>query len=162
MISRSQNDLGIILVLVDIRSAHNVGALFRTADAAGVEKIYLVGYTPAPRDRFGRPVKEIAKTALGAERIVAWERVKEAGEIISKLKKTNIKIIALEQSEQSVDYKTIKLTGSTAIILGNEVVGLPPEILDQCDTIAEIPMRGQKESLNVAVAAGILLFCLLE
>lgn len=152
----------VVLVLVDIRSAHNVGSIFRTADAAGVRKIYLTGYTPAPLDRFGRPVKEIAKTALGAEQSVAWEKVGEINEFLKTLKDEQFKIIALEQAENSVDYKQVKITGPTAIVLGNEVGGLPPAILKLCDLVAEIPMRGQKESLNVAVAAGIFLFRLLD
>ncbi|MEA1929519.1 MAG: TrmH family RNA methyltransferase [Patescibacteria group bacterium] len=148
----------ISLVLVDIRSAHNVGAIFRTADAAGVKKIYLVGHTPAPLDRFDRPVKEIAKTALGAEDSVAWEKADSVGALIANFKEPNVETIALEQSPKSVDYKKVEIAGPTAIIVGNEVDGLPEEVLGQCDVVAEIPMRGQKESLNVSVATGVFLF----
>jgi tRNA G18 (ribose-2'-O)-methylase SpoU len=150
------------LILHDLRSNHNVGSIFRTADAIGIDKIYLTGYTPAPRDRFGRVNKEIAKTALGAERSVPWEYVADIFELIKKLKSENCQILALEQAENSLDYKVIKLTEPAAIIVGNEVKGVDPAILRECDQIVEIPMRGGKESLNVAVASGILLFRLLD
>lgn len=146
------------LILHDIRSALNVGSIFRTADACGVSKIYLTGYTPAPVDQFKRENKEIAKTALGAEKTIEWEKVDDVQELISKLGARSVKLVALEQSTNAIDYKEIKISGPTAIILGNEVGGISPEILEKCDTIAEIPMRGEKESLNVAVAAGIALF----
>lgn len=139
-----------------------MGSIFRTADAAGVSKIYLTGYTPAPRDKFERVNKEIAKTALGAEQSVKWKKVENVQDQISKLKREGYKIVALEQAENSVDYCQAKLAGPTALILGNEVGGVEPEILAECDQIIEIPMRGEKESLNVSVAAGIALFRLLE
>lgn len=154
----------VCLILDNIRSTHNVGAIFRTADAAGVKKIYLTGYTPAPLDRFGRPVPEIEKTALGAEKTIAWEQVENIDDLISRLKKENFKIIAVEQAENSVDYKTVKIgdDDKVAFIFGNEVDGLSPETLSQCDIIAEIPMRGAKESLNVSVSAGVALFRMLN
>lgn len=151
-----------ILILHNIRSSHNVGSIFRTADAAGVAKIYLVGYTPAPTDRFGRLVKEIAKTALGAEKSVPWEKYSRISPLFTKFLASSFQLLALEQSAKSIDYRTIKLSGPTAVILGNEVRGLPKKILDQCDLVAEIPMHGKKESLNVSVAAGIFLFRLLD
>lgn len=156
--------LNINLILPNLRSAHNVGAIFRTAEAAGVAKIYLTGYTPAPLDRFGRSEPAIAKTALGAEQLVAWESVPDIEKLISKLKVSNFKIIALEQTKDSVDYRQVreKVAGNVAIIFGNEVGGVEQQILSQCDLVAEIPMRGQKESLNVATAAGIFLFSLLS
>jgi tRNA G18 (ribose-2'-O)-methylase SpoU len=138
-----------------------VGAIFRTADAAGISKIFLVGITPAPLDRFGRERKDIAKSALGAEKTVPWESVKTIKPILNKLKKEKYKIIAIEQSPKAIDYKKVKLPNKSAIILGNEVKGLPQSILNQCDVIAEIPMRGKKESLNVSVATGIALFRIL-
>lgn len=150
-----------ILILHNIRSVYNVGAIFRTADAAGVEKIYLTGYTPSPLDRFGRVRKDIAKTALGAEKTVLWESESDVQKIISKLKSEHFKILALEQSENSVDYKTFKTTVNSALILGEERYGITEDILKQCDTVIEIPMRGQKESLNVSVATGIALFRIL-
>jgi len=160
------------LILHNIRSNHNVGSIFRTADAVGVEKIYFCGYTPAPIDRFGRSVKEIKKTALGAEKNIPWEQVSDIQLIIEKLKKENFEVVALEQAKNSIDYKTYKPKKDFALIVGNEVGGVPDDVLKLCDKIIEIPMRGKltrnrhhgdghKESLNVSVATGVALFRLL-
>lgn len=146
-----------IIILHDIRSVYNVGAIFRTADAAGISKIYLTGLTPTPLDRFGRKRKDLTKTALGAEDSVLWQKKENIEILISDLKKEKFKIIAIEQAKNSVDYKKIK-GQKLAIIMGNEVDGIPEEILKKCDCVAEIPMNGQKESLNVSVATGIALF----
>ncbi len=151
----------IFLILHNVRSLHNVGAIFRTADGAGVSKIYLTGYTPTPVDIFGKTRKEIKKTALGAEKTVAWEKYKDIGKLISKLKKEKIKIIALEQSPEAINYKKLKPKYPIALILGNEVRGISKQILNKCNSVIEIPMRGKKESLNVSVAAGVALFELL-
>ena len=151
-----------ILILDNIRSAHNVGSLFRTADAVGIQKMYLVGITPAPLDRFKRPRPDIAKAALGAEKTMSWESVKTLAPLVTKLKKDGYTIIAIEQSSTSVDYKKVRLGKKTAFILGNEVTGISPQILKKCDIIAEIPMKGGKESLNVSVSGGIALFRMLE
>lgn len=148
----------ICLILHNLRSAQNVGALFRVADAVGVSKIYLTGYTPAPLDRFGRPNKEVAKTALGAENYIEWEVSKSISRLINNLKASSYKLFALEQSKKSVDFRKVKIKGPTAVIAGNEIRGVSKSILDRCDLTAEIPMRGRKESLNVAVAASIVLF----
>ncbi len=150
-----------ILILNDIRSIENVGAMFRTADAAGVDKIYLVGYTPAPIDRFGRKRGDLAKSALGAEEFVKWESKKSILPLLTKLKKDKFLVIAIEQDEKSVDYKKVKLGAKNAFIVGTEVTGIPKNILKKCDIIAEIPMKGQKESLNVSVATGVALFRIL-
>jgi tRNA G18 (ribose-2'-O)-methylase SpoU len=151
-----------VLVIPDIRSALNVGAIFRTADACGISKIYLTGFTPCPTDKFGRVQKDIAKSALGAETWISWEYKKTLLPLISKLKKDGYTIIALEQDENSVDYRKIKLPKKAAFILGPEVSGLSKNILDKCDHIAEIPMYGKKESLNVSVACGVALFRILK
>lgn len=151
-----------ILILPDIRSAENVGAIFRTADAVGMDKIYLVGITPAPKDRFGRARSDIAKSALGAEVSVVWEQREDLVELISELKNQGYKIIALEQDENSIDYKNVEVGEKNTFILGAEVKGLPKEILSLCDTIAEIPMKGGKESLNVSVAFGVAIYRLLN
>ncbi len=151
-----------IIILNDIRSVENVGAMFRTADAAGINKIYLTGYTPTPLDRFGRKRKDIAKSALGAEEFVEWEQVKNTSTLITKLKKEGFQIIAIEQDAKSIDYKKVKLKNKNAFIVGTEVTGIPKNILKKCDVIAEIPMRGKKESLNVSVALGIVLFRILN
>ncbi|MEI7709332.1 MAG: TrmH family RNA methyltransferase [bacterium] len=147
-----------ILILHDIRSVENVGAMFRTADAAGINKIYLTGYTPTPLDRFGRKRGDLAKSALGAEEFVAWEQVKSITTILSKLKQDGFFIIAIEQDDKSVDYKKLRLKNKNAFLVGTEVTGIPKYILEKCDVIAEIPMKGKKESLNVSVACGIALF----
>ncbi len=151
-----------ILILHDVRSVENVGAIFRTADAAGIDKIYLTGYTPAPLDRFGRKRKDLAKSALGAEEFVKWEQKKNILPLISKLKQEKYKIIAIEQDENSVDYKKVKTGEKNAFLVGTEVSGIPQNILKRCDIIAEIPMKGEKESLNVSVATGIALFGILK
>ncbi|HTH93102.1 MAG TPA: TrmH family RNA methyltransferase [Candidatus Paceibacterota bacterium] len=151
-----------ILILPDIRSAQNVGSLFRTADACGIQEIYLVGITPAPTDKFGRANSAIAKTALGAEQTIPWKYIATLAPLLTKLKKENVKTIAIEQSDRSIDYKKVKGSKSVAFILGNEVDGLPKKILDRVDIVAEIPMSGKKESLNVSVAGGIALFRILN
>lgn len=163
-----------VLILHNIRSNHNVGAIFRTADCAGISKIYLTGYTPTPLDKFGREVGEIKKTALGAEKTIVWEKEKNIGKILKKLKAEDFQIIAIEQDKNSIDYKTVSASGGKlAFILGNEVKGLYKKILDKCDLVAEIPMRGKfvrnrqkdqngKESLNVSVSAGVALFRILN
>ena len=150
-----------ILILDNIRSTHNVGSIFRTADASGISKIYLLGYTPSPVDRFGRKRKDVAKSALGAEETIEWESIKseEIKDFIKKIKEEEgFQIISLEQSDNSTDYKDIKTEEKVAVVLGNEVDGVSVDILDLSDVIAEIPMEGEKESLNVSVATGVLLF----
>lgn len=150
------------LILHNIRSAENAGSLFRTADAFGIEKIFLTGYTPAPVDRFKRPVSKIAKTALGAEQTVPWERA-EIPELVQGLKKEGVRVIALEQDPHAIPISTYVRNlgfGQWALIVGNEVEGVDSETLALCDDIVEIPMQGQKESLNVAVAAGVALYAL--
>ncbi len=150
----------IIAILHNIRSLHNVGSMFRTADGAGVAKIYLIGYTPAPTDIFGKPRPEISKTALGAEKSVPWESKRDIGKLIADLKKQGFLILTLEQAKNSIPYNKLKLKAGAkvALIAGNEVRGVAPSILKKCDKILEIPMRGKKESLNVSVAFGIAVF----
>jgi len=152
----------IYLILHNIRSLYNVGSIFRTGDASGVEKIYLTGYTPAPIDRFGKIRPQITKTALGAEKFVKWEHYKNISTLIKKLKKEKFNLIAVEQSLKSINYKKLKPRFPIVLIFGNEVRGLSKEILKKCDKIIEIPMQGKKESLNVSVAAGIVLFSLIN
>lgn len=147
-----------IVILHNIRSVENVGSMFRTADAAGASKIYLTGYTPAPLDRFGRKRKDLAKSALGAEEFVKWEQVKNISPLLTKLQKFGFQIIAVEQDESSIDYRKVKPKSKNAFVMGAEVGGIPKNILKKCNIIAEIPMRGQKESLNVSVALGVVLF----
>lgn len=155
-----------ILILDDIRSTQNVGAIFRTADAVGIDKIYLTGYTPAPIDRFGKKRGDIAKSALGAEETMNWEQKRSNSLLLKKLKKEGFCIIAIEQDKNSVDYKKvpkmIKENNKIAFIVGTEVTGIPKNILKLCDIVAEVPMKGKKESLNVSVATGIALFRILD
>lgn len=151
-----------ILILENIRSAQNVGAIFRTADAAGVSKIYLIGVTPSPIDRFGRKRTDVSKSALGAEETIAWESKKLTCPLIRKLKREGYQIIALEQDLKSVDYKKVKAKNKFALIVGAEVLGIDKKTLRDSDVIAEIPMKGKKESLNVSVSLGVALFQLLK
>jgi tRNA G18 (ribose-2'-O)-methylase SpoU len=146
------------LILENIRSAENVGAIFRTADAASISKIFLVGTTPAPIDRFGRKRKDIEKSALGAEESVLWKYVATSLPLLKKLKKEGFLIVAIEQSPQSIDYKKVCIKQKTVFVLGSEVSGISKKVLSFSDVVAEIPMRGKKESLNVSVVAGISLF----
>jgi len=148
----------ITMVLDNVRSVHNVGSIFRTSDALGVNKIFLCGCTPTPKDRFGRERKDLAKVALGAEKNIEWEYFKTTEEAVKKLKKEKFQIIALEQSENSIDYKKVKTKNKAAIILGEEVHGLNKNVLDLADVVMEIPMRGIKESLNVSVSFGVAAF----
>lgn len=142
------------LILPDIRSAHNVGAMFRTADACGVTQIFLVGYTPIP------PRPDIAKVALGADTWVPWKQYKNLKILIKNLHKKGVRLIALEKNETSGDIGEVKLKKGEpiALIVGNEVDGVAPEILALCDDVLHIPMYGKKESLNVSIAAGIAMY----
>jgi len=144
------------LILPDIRSCHNVGAMFRTADAFGVDKIFLVGYTPHP------PKPQIDKVALGAEKWVEWEGCDDLKKLIKKLKKENFKIIGLERTKKSekIEDLRLKINQSVALIVGNEVEGIKPSILKLCDRVVHIPMMGKKESLNVSIAGGIAMYLL--
>jgi tRNA G18 (ribose-2'-O)-methylase SpoU len=148
----------IYVVLDNIRSCYNVGAIFRTADAVGVTKIYLTGYTPTPIDRFGRVVPEIAKTALGASARVPWEQVSEIDVVISKLAKEGVMVAAVEQTPAAVSLYETKCSGAVALIFGNEVSGVSPAALEASQCHIELPMYGTKESLNVSVTAGIVLY----
>lgn len=142
----------------NVRSAYNVGALFRTADGAGISHLYLTGITPTPTDRFGRVQKEINKTALGAEQFVAWEYCKQPSTLLRRLKNEGWTIVGVEQDARAVNYRGYQASRKTLFVFGAEVKGLSKQLRDQCDSLIEIPMRGSKESLNVSVAAGIVLY----
>jgi len=157
------------VLLHNIRSTQNVGAILRTCDAVGVDKVFFSGITPCPVDRFGRKRSDVAKSALGAEDSVSWEVLEEKGKSVTdflrEMKNDGFQIVALEQAENSVDYKEINEkfpADRRVVILGNEVEGVSKEILEMCDVIGEIPMLGQKESLNVSVSFGIFIFRILE
>jgi len=164
-----------LLILHNIRSIHNVGSIFRTADAAGVSQIILTGYTPTPLDRFGRERKDFVKVSLGAEKSVPWKAAKQLTPVLKKFKKDGYTVLAIEQNKKSTSLfeyvhnlrrsevgTPTKASRKVAVVLGNEVLGISPQSLKYADYILEIPMHGKKESLNVAVAAGIALFALLK
>ncbi|MEI7750416.1 MAG: TrmH family RNA methyltransferase [Candidatus Moraniibacteriota bacterium] len=154
------------LILHNIRSAHNVGAMFRTADGAGVSKIFLSGYTQVPAEQDKRWMtnaeKSLAKTALGAEYAVSWEKVGDISEFLKRIRTEKHAIIALETGTGSVDYRSFAPDGDAVLIVGNETEGIDPAILSVCDAIISLPMRGAKRSLNVSVATGIALFSLMS
>jgi tRNA G18 (ribose-2'-O)-methylase SpoU len=148
----------IIIILDDIRSLHNIGSVFRTADAFLIEKIYLCGITATP------PHKEIQKTALGATDTVAWEHQESVTELIKKLKSENVTVLAIEQVEGAflLDDFSIDTTKKYALIFGNEVYGVAQEAVVLCDGCIEIPQLGTKHSLNIAVSAGIVIWDLFK
>lgn len=150
------------LILHDIRSTYNVGAILRTAECAGVTTVYLTGYTPDPIDRFGRKRKDIAKSAVGAEEMVAWRHVDSIESCIASLRSEGVAVVALEQHPRSVDYTVFEPSSTVAIVLGEEVWGIPEEVIALCEAVIEIPVYGNKESLNVSVAAGIVLYRLIK
>lgn len=146
----------VYLILDNIRSMYNVGAIFRTADAARIKRLYLCGITATP------PRKEIEKTALKTIDYVPWEYCEDATKITKELKNLGIQIVALEQTDESINYRQFDYKKPVAIIIGNEIDGIDQEILNLCDAAVEIPMLGIANSLNVATAAGIILFELIR
>lgn len=154
------------IIAHNIRSAYNVGSIFRTAEGLGAKKIYLTGYTPYPADSKEFDAKKsrrmISKTALGAEENVAWEREEDIFKVIEKLKKEKFQIVALELDKKSQDLKDFQPKFPCALILGNEVLGVDEKLLKLCDALIQIPMQGKKESFNVSVAAGIAIYEILN
>lgn len=154
----------IIVIAHNIRSTHNVGAIFRTAEGFGISKIILSGYTPYPRIAHDtrlphiseKLTKQISKTALGAEALVPFEYMQEPP--LVELKQKGYRIVGLEQAENSTLISEYTPHENTALLLGEEVEGITPELIAQCDDIIEIPMVGKKESFNVSVAAGIAMY----
>jgi tRNA G18 (ribose-2'-O)-methylase SpoU len=144
----------IVLLLQNIRSLHNVGSLFRSADVFGVEKIYLCGYTGTP------PRKEISKVALGAEEWILWERAARTHMVIERLRRDSYQIVALETGIPSVSLSDMSFSDKVAVIVGNEVTGITSPIVRRADLVVQIPMHGKKESLNVSVAGGVALYAL--
>jgi len=140
------------VLLNNIRSLHNVGAIFRTADGVGIEKIWLCGITGYP------PRSEITKTALGAEKRIPWEYKKEATTVLAQLKKANYQIIFLEQMEESIPYQKFRPKVPCCLVMGNEITGVEEKLLPFGDAAIEIEMVGIKNSLNVAVAFGIVAY----
>lgn len=148
----------LIIILDDIRSLHNIGSVFRTADAFLIEKIYLCGITATP------PHKEIQKTALGATETVAWEHSQSVTEVISKLKSEETTVLAVEQVENAhlLDEFKVAINQKYALVFGNEVYGVSQEAVELCDGCIEIPQLGTKHSLNIAVSAGIVIWDLFK
>ena len=154
----------VILVLDNIRSVHNVGAMFRTAEAAGVDEILLVGITPGPVDRFGRERDDLAKASVGAHTMVEWKAFAETVEAVKYLQEMGADIVSLEITDESIDYKTVPQPDGLVpfvLIVGNENVGVSAEWIDASDMVVHIPMAGEKESLNVSTSCGIALFRIL-
>jgi tRNA G18 (ribose-2'-O)-methylase SpoU len=145
-----------VLVLPNIRSGHNVGAIFRTADGAGVDRLYLTGYTPCP------PHMQVDKVSLGAEKWMPWEYRKQSGKLLKELKQMGYTIVALEQTRNSQNIFDWKPVFPMALVLGNEKDGVSKTLLKYCDEAVQIPMRGKKNSLNVSVAAGIAMYQILN
>jgi tRNA G18 (ribose-2'-O)-methylase SpoU len=151
---KSQDKYPVVMVLDNIRSMNNIGSIFRTCDAMNVEKLYLCGITACP------PQKEIAKTALGATESVNWEYVEEVAELVRRLKEEQYTIAVVEQTDtsvmlQQVDFKQYE---KLCLIVGNEVFGVTDAVLPLADLAVEIPQFGTKHSLNVTIAAGIVLW----
>lgn len=155
---KKTDKIPLLIILDNIRSLNNIGSVFRTSDAFLIEKIYLCGITAKP------PHKEIHKTALGATETVAWEYVEDTLKLIQKLKDSKIKIVSIEQAENSTllqDFKVIK-NQKYAIVMGNEVKGVQQEVVTQSDFCVEIPQFGTKHSLNISVSCGIVLWDLFK
>ncbi len=140
------------VVLDNVRSAYNVGSIFRTADGVGVAKIYICGFTPTPEN------PKVLKTSLGAERTVPWEYYRQTWRLLKKLKKERVRLVALEVAPKAKNIFKYKPKFPLALILGNEIRGISKTILKNSDDIIEIPMHGHKKSLNVSVSAGIALY----
>jgi tRNA G18 (ribose-2'-O)-methylase SpoU len=150
---KAAEKMPLIVVLDNVRSLHNVGAIFRTSDAFRVQAVYLCGITATP------PHAEIHKTALGAEDAVAWRYFKRALDAVAELQAQGYSLVAVEQAEDSVSPDVWPTAGGPcAVILGNEVHGVSQEVMDNCSACIEIPQLGTKHSLNVSVAAGIVLW----
>lgn len=155
----------IVLIVHNVRSAHNVGSLLRTCDGLGISKVFLSGITPypvAPSDErlphiATKVNRQIVKTSLGAEKTVDWEHVADSGPLVMRLKAEGYAVAALEQTAGSIRLDEYQPAGKIAVMVGNEVEGLDAPALELVDLSLEIPMRGQKESFNVAVAAAIAL-----
>ena len=150
------------IVLDNLRSKHNVGAIFRTADGAGVSHVILCGTTPQPIDRFGRPVPTIQKTALGAETTVPYQYSTDTEKTVHALQDAGTPVWVVEQSSSARDIifdRELVFPQSVAFVFGHEVDGVQQSVLEIADQVVSLPMLGSKESLNVSVTVGIVLYC---
>jgi tRNA G18 (ribose-2'-O)-methylase SpoU len=156
----------LVVIAHNVRSSHNIGSLFRTAEALGAAKLYVTGYSPYPRSAHdvrlphiaNKTHAEIAKTALGAEDLLAWQQAVDIASIVGRLKRKGYTIVALEQTSTSIDLRDCPSLQRVALVLGNEPAGIDSDTLSLCDMAVEIPMIGKKESLNVVQAAAIALY----
>jgi 23S rRNA (guanosine2251-2'-O)-methyltransferase len=148
----------IILILDNIRSVHNVGSLFRTADGFGISEIFLCGTTPSPIDRFGRQRSDFHKVSLGAEKTMSWKYFETTELSIEFARREGFEIVAIEQNEKSQNIEMFSSEKNIALVLGTEVTGVSQNILETCDVILEIPMKGNKESFNVSIAGAIAMY----
>lgn len=153
---RQSEKIPIVVVLENIRSAYNVGSVFRTSDAFLVSAIYIIGYSAKP------PHKEIKKTALGAEETVTWKHFATTAAAIEELRREGYLIYAVEQAEQSISLEKFSMDKPLAIVFGNEVTGVEQSTILACDGCIEIPQLGMKHSLNIATAAGVVLWELVK
>jgi tRNA G18 (ribose-2'-O)-methylase SpoU len=155
-----------VLIVHDIRSTHNVGALLRTAECLGANHVYFTGYTPYPAttsdDRLphiaAKLTKQIEKTSLGTETMIAWSHEPNVVELVAQLKADGFVLVGLEQHPTSMPLNDLRTSKNIALLIGREVEGIAPELLEQCDTIVEIPQFGKKKSLNVVQATAIALY----
>ncbi|HEY5152777.1 MAG TPA: TrmH family RNA methyltransferase [Candidatus Saccharimonadales bacterium] len=156
----------LVLIAHNLRSAHNVGSLLRTCEGLGIDKVYLTGYTPYPVDQNDERLphlaqktgRQIAKTALGAEKSQAWQHLADLQPLLDELRRQSFVVAALEQADGSVELTGFTAPSKLALLVGREVEGVEPEVLAACDIILEIPMAGRKESFNVAQAAAMALY----
>lgn len=156
----------ITLIAHNLRSCENVGSLLRTCEGLGIDQVILSGYTPCPVMKNDPRLphlaikisKRISKSALGAENMVNWQHANNLAEKLQELKNDGYVIVGIEQDKRSINIKDIPVCDKIALIMGREVEGIEPEIIELCDIVAEIPMVGKKESFNVSIAAAISLY----
>ena len=159
----------IVLILHDIRSIHNVGSLLRTAECFGVNKVIFTGYTPFPQlpsdDRlphiYQKTTRQIHKTALGAETMLPMDQRSDINKLLNELKADGYRLVGLEQANNSIQLNRYTTPKKTAVLIGREVEGVDPKLLNKMDDIVEIPLHGQKESLNVVQATAVALYQLI-
>lgn len=163
------SERNIVVIAHDIRSTHNVGSLLRTCEGLGVQHVYFTGYTPYPALDNGdtrlphitaKLTKQIQKTALDAEKLVHWTHTENIGACIAQLKADGFEVVGLEQATTSTPLPEYKAPQKVAVLLGREVEGIAPEVLELCDSTVEIPMFGRKESFNVVQAAAMALYAI--
>lgn len=142
----------VVVVLPAIRSTHNTGSFFRTADALGISKIFLCTFTAIP------PHPHLLKVSLGAETTVPWEYVEDPKDVVKRLRADGFQLVGVEQTEKSIPLDTIEWKDNVALFFGHEVEGLAQELIELMDECVEIPMQGEKESLNVSVTGGIVMY----